>query len=101
MVSAGSSDLESYGSFISFLPDRPDHVSRLSDEEEAQSTNTPNGGVLQLPGPFGVVVDVSSGVPRMRGLSVVATDYMRIEARGRFSMDPGSIGAEISLHFNF
>lgn len=101
MVSGGGSITGNAGNRITFLPDRPDHVARLSEDARDQDTDAPGGGVVQLPGPFGIVVDVSSGVPRMRGLSVSATDYMRIEARGRFALNPGSIGAEISVHFNF
>lgn len=61
----------------------------------------PSGGVIGLGGPFGVILDYSADIPRIRGLAYAPDNSLRFEARGELNTDTDKIGGRVSVHFNF
>ena len=77
-------------------------VSGFSDEDTpGAKRERPLRGVIGLSGPLGVILDYSSGLPRMRGLAFSPNDLVRIEASGSIDQDLDNVGGQISVHFNF
>ena len=58
-------------------------------------------GVIGVHDAFGVVLDYSNDLPRVRGIAFSPNRHVRFEARGQ--IDPGldSMGGRVSVHFNF
>ncbi|MEM6620894.1 MAG: hypothetical protein AAF674_01605 [Pseudomonadota bacterium] len=69
--------------------------------ERQSSGSDSKRGIIDLAGPFGVVMDYTSGVPRFRGLSLSSGDSFRLEASGRVDSDFDEITGQLSVQFRF
>ncbi|MFK7943681.1 MAG: hypothetical protein AB8B85_12320 [Paracoccaceae bacterium] len=87
---------------LSLAPERSGSHNAAVDIDTADGPNEmATGGVIGLGGPFGVIVDYSSDVPRLRGLAFSPAEGMRLEATGEFNTDTDRLGGRVSVHFNF
>ena len=57
--------------------------------------------IVGLGGPLGVVVDYSQGLPRVRGLSLMPSDAVTLEASGRIGTGFDDVSGQLSLHLSF
>lgn len=57
--------------------------------------------VVNLVGEFGMVIDYSSGLPRVGGFSLSPSDDVRVEASGGIGDGFGDVSGQVSIHFRF
>lgn len=79
------------GTFIAFSEAEPGEPRR----------ETSMRGIIGLSGPLGLILDYSSGMPRVRGLAFSPSDSVRIEASGSMDQDLDDVGGQISIHLRF
>ncbi|MEM1300755.1 MAG: hypothetical protein AAGH68_15900, partial [Pseudomonadota bacterium] len=66
--------------------------------EDAPKGERPSGGIIGIGENFGVILDYSQDLPRVRGLAFTPTEFMRVEARGQIDADLSNVGARVSVH---
>ena len=57
--------------------------------------------IVGILGPLGLVVDHSSGLPRVRGLSLSPNDALTLEASGSIGNGFDDMRGQLSLHLSF
>ena len=71
-------------------------IGRLLDRHPATRRT-----IVGVGGAFGVVVDYSRGLPRVRGLALSPNDALTLEASGRIATGFDNVSGQLSLHLSF
>ena len=74
----------------------------VSPFQDSETRRPPSKrGVIGLVGPLGVILDYSSGIPRMRGFALTDGEHVRLEASGRVAPDFQDVTGQLRVLFRF